>query len=322
MSDSNQDRTVRPQLDVQTLSSKTKSAEPCLTVLLGAPAGQVYTLAAATPTVIGRGVDANLRLADQSVSRQHARLTLKADGPLLEDLGSRNGIAVNGVPCSKQQLKDGDKIQIGSCIIKFSYQDDVEQAFHQQLCERGIKDSLTGAYSKGYFLDRIGSDYAHAQRHHGLLALLMLQVDGAAQIRESHGQATLDLVLKQLAHAVGEAVRGDDILARYDGPQFTVLARNIGDEGVVVLAQRIRRLVKNHSFVCEDVKIAITVSLGIATLSDKVKTAKGLIQVAEKSLKKASKAGTNCIAGQAVKSFLHNTVTVRQSAKKVAAPAG
>jgi hypothetical protein len=65
--------------------------------------------------VIGRSADCQLSLDDPLVSRRHALLTVSDTGVTLEDLGSRNGVFVNGTRLSGQKLiSDGDKITIGS----------------------------------------------------------------------------------------------------------------------------------------------------------------------------------------------------------------
>jgi hypothetical protein len=65
-------------------------------------------------TVIGRGVDCNLTIEDTLVSRQHARIAIDEDGGVVEDLGSRNGVRVNGIAVAgPTRLGDGDRIRIG-----------------------------------------------------------------------------------------------------------------------------------------------------------------------------------------------------------------
>jgi len=65
--------------------------------------------------VIGRSAECQLSLDDPLVSRRHALLTVSDNGVTLEDLGSRNGVFVNGTRLSGQKpLSDGDKITIGS----------------------------------------------------------------------------------------------------------------------------------------------------------------------------------------------------------------
>jgi hypothetical protein len=66
-------------------------------------------------TVIGRSLDCNLTIEDPLVSRQHARIGVDDDGGVVEDLGSRNGVRVNGVSIhGPTRLRDGDRVRIGT----------------------------------------------------------------------------------------------------------------------------------------------------------------------------------------------------------------
>ena len=66
-------------------------------------------------TVIGRSLDCNLTIEDPLVSRQHARIAVDDEGGVVEDLGSRNGVRVNGIPVrDPTRLRDGDRVRIGT----------------------------------------------------------------------------------------------------------------------------------------------------------------------------------------------------------------
>jgi hypothetical protein len=70
-------------------------------------------------TMIGRSVNAHIRIAQSSVSRQHAKVVLDKEGYKLIDLGSENGTLVNGKRVSEHLLLNGDVIQIGGQRLQF-----------------------------------------------------------------------------------------------------------------------------------------------------------------------------------------------------------
>ncbi len=70
-------------------------------------------------TVIGRGAEADLRLADTGVSRLHAELRVEGDEVRLADLRSTNGTLVNGRRTSTAVLTDGDRIEVGATPMVF-----------------------------------------------------------------------------------------------------------------------------------------------------------------------------------------------------------
>ena len=66
-------------------------------------------------TLIGRSSDCHVTIEDPLVSRQHARIVIDDDGAKCEDLGSRNGVKINGVIARGfMPLKDGDRLCIGT----------------------------------------------------------------------------------------------------------------------------------------------------------------------------------------------------------------
>jgi len=71
-------------------------------------------------TVLGRNIDCDICLDDSLVSDEHAEIVRTSEGFVLNDLNSRNGVTINGVEAHNQRLKNGDMIQIGNFIMRFS----------------------------------------------------------------------------------------------------------------------------------------------------------------------------------------------------------
>lgn len=90
-----------------------------LTLLNEADPPVQYEVGARTLT-IGRGLQNDIRIQRQSVSREHARLTPADGGIVIEDLCSRNGVRINGRPVARERLRSGDVISIGRVQFRFS----------------------------------------------------------------------------------------------------------------------------------------------------------------------------------------------------------
>jgi hypothetical protein len=66
-------------------------------------------------TIVGRSLDCHLSIEDPLVSREHARIVVDDDGGRVEDMGSRNGVRVNGLIVREPtSLRDGDRVRIGT----------------------------------------------------------------------------------------------------------------------------------------------------------------------------------------------------------------
>jgi hypothetical protein len=68
--------------------------------------------------VIGRGTGCDVALLDRTVSRRHARLFFRDGGWIVQDLGSKNGIALNGARVGRSQLRPGDRLAVGLQLIE------------------------------------------------------------------------------------------------------------------------------------------------------------------------------------------------------------
>ncbi|CAN5359619.1 DUF3662 and FHA domain-containing protein [soil metagenome] len=69
--------------------------------------------------IVGRGLDARVKLPDTGVSRRHLDVTVTGPMATASDLGSTNGTIVNGQRVSRQQLRDGDVIRIGHSVLVY-----------------------------------------------------------------------------------------------------------------------------------------------------------------------------------------------------------
>lgn len=90
-----------------------------LTLLAGTDHNVDFEIGTKTLT-IGRGSHNDIRIRRQSVSREHARLTPAADGIVIEDLCSRNGVRVNDQRVARQRLRSGDVVTVGRVKFRFS----------------------------------------------------------------------------------------------------------------------------------------------------------------------------------------------------------
>jgi len=118
-----------------------------LIAISGTQAGRKFKIG--DTAIIGRGSEAFVTLEDPEVSRNHARISCSEVGAyLLEDLGSKNGTQVNGLPIKSHLLSFGDKIQVGpNVVLLFAPFDPVED----QLLQRQRLEAL----------GRVGAGVAH-----------------------------------------------------------------------------------------------------------------------------------------------------------------
>jgi diguanylate cyclase (GGDEF)-like protein len=275
---------------------------PCLVVIAGAHLGEIFPVDG--ELIIGRDQEATLRLSeDEGVSRRHARVAPLGEGALLTDLGSQNGTFVDGDKVQERVLAEGMKIRIGqTTVLKFARYDAIEEAAQRQLLESALRDGLTRAFNRRYFLQRLAAEVRFAERHELPLALLMLDIDHFKRLNDAHGHVAGDEVLRGLVDLLTDTLRAEDVLARYGGEEFAVLVRGINGENARTLAERLRRLVEGMQISRDGTALPITVSIGISVfpLDDghggdgtAEETSRRMVELADAALYRAKKAGRN-----------------------------
>jgi pSer/pThr/pTyr-binding forkhead associated (FHA) protein len=100
------------------LASTAPEAGYALRFVSGKYQGGTVPLRDGRDVVVGRSNHVDLVLADDMVSRKHARISVRGGEVTIQDLGSTNGVFVNGEKVKKARLREGDRILIGASILK------------------------------------------------------------------------------------------------------------------------------------------------------------------------------------------------------------
>lgn len=258
--------------------------------------GKMFSLE--NPLTLGRSVECDVRLDEEGVSRLHVRFERRDDGHVyLEDLGSKNGTYVNGEQVKSHALRDGDKIQVGPItILKFSYQDVLDEALQRNLYESATRDPLTQVANKGALDDNLHRDFAHARRHGSPLSLVILDIDHFKRINDTWGHAGGDSVLRGLARLIGRSTRAEDFFARVGGEEFALVLRGLDERGATLCADRVRRLVESADFMEGTTRLPVTISLGVVCLTSEHVTPDDLMRAADEALYQAKRDGRNRVA--------------------------
>jgi diguanylate cyclase (GGDEF)-like protein len=266
-----------------------------LVVIAGPSFGEMYRLRG-DRTVLGRGDKTDVRIVDDGISREHAAVQREGGKIVLVDLGSTNGTYCNGVRVPRRELADGDKISIGAAtILKFTYQDHLDEHYQKQLFESALRDGLTNTFNRRYFLDRLHGELRFAVRHGKPLALLFVDIDHFKKLNDTYGHQAGDQVLAAVARVMMTTIRAEDVLARYGGEEFAVICREISLDGAETLAKRLVSAVAERPFEFGGQQIAVTVSVGAAVDFGKSET-QALIAAADAAMYEAKRSGRNQVA--------------------------
>jgi diguanylate cyclase (GGDEF)-like protein len=160
-----------------------------------------------------------------------------------------------------------------------------------RLEDLSFKDPLTGVYNRRYFGVRIAEEAGRQARFGEPLSLVLLDLDNFKTINDKLGHGAGDDTLREAAQLIVANSRSFSIVTRYGGDEFAVLLVNTPKAGALRYAQRIKDVVERHRFAHG----ALTVSVGIASLPEDVRTGDDLVPAADRALYAAKRSGRNLI---------------------------
>ncbi len=303
--DSHKVRTTEIVLDRTLVSAPRGQGEgrgPSFLVILSGPQfGELFDLQPGREQVIGRSADADVHVRDDAVSRRHASVTLDGEGARLVDLGSSNGVFVEGLRVAEHLLRHGQRFQLGAhTTMKFVSSGDIEAESQRRFAESALYEPLTGLFGRRAFMGRLSAEIASCRRRGAPLAVLMLDVDRFKMVNDTHGHLAGDAALRTLADVLREATRAEDVAARYGGEEFVVLARDAGLVAARQLAERIRGGVERAGCKYNGAEIRLTVSVGFVALEggailDREWSEDRLLEAADAALLRAKESGRNTV---------------------------
>ncbi len=170
-----------------------------------------------------------------------------------------------------------------------------------QTMELAVIDPLTGLHNRRYLDSHLRALFARAAAQGRPLSMMMLDLDGFKGINDVHGHEAGDDVLREFAVRLRRNVRSIDLACRYGGEEFLVIMPDTDGATAHQIAERVRCEVAALPFqisACGG-EIAVTVSVGIATLHEVAEGCDGLLRRADMALYEAKNGGRNRVVARA-----------------------
>ncbi len=267
----------------------------CLVTIYGHDLGRRVALDGLSPTVVGRGETCDVVVDMDNVSRRHCEVQRAQNGAhVIVDLRSTNGTFVNNDEIQgPRELKNGDLIKVGGTIFKYLDGESVEGLFHEEIYKLTIFDGLTEIYNKRYFLEFLEREMSRCQRYGRTLSMMMMDIDHFKRVNDDFGHIAGDYVLREIAGVVRAKVRREECFARYGGEELALVMPEAELVKVRAFAEKIRATVEQHRFVFEGRDIPVTLSIGVAQMTDATHEPAAFIQAADERLYQAKHQGRN-----------------------------
>ncbi|MEP3478640.1 MAG: GGDEF domain-containing protein [Fuerstiella sp.] len=230
------------------------------------PVGSLETLTTLDEDVcyVGRDRSCEIRIEDQSVSRQHAVMRRSSDGWLLMDLGSTNGTLVNDTPIVNTVLKQSDRIQFGSFVFKFLNAQHVEQKYHHAIVSRMQQDDLLDVMNKQVFLEKFARGYQQALYQDKPITVAMLDLDHFKDVNDQYGHAVGDEVLQECVRRIETVCPSVACFARFGGEEFSMMFDGLTRHAALPFAEMILHTIRDTPIATSAGPVQVTVSIGLA----------------------------------------------------------
>jgi two-component system cell cycle response regulator len=255
---------------------------------------------------LGRALEADVRINDKDVSRQHAKIVAVRDGArnvthyILNDLDSRNGTFLNGRRVRRETLDNGDKITIGETILRFDQLDEIDREY-QRLVHRLIShDDLTGLLSSRSFFSELRREAGRAGIENRPFCVLMMDGDNFKGVNDTFGHLTGSKTIEEIGFSIMTNLRSGDAAARFGGDEFAAFLLDADLAQGLVAAERIRATVEQYTFsiVKQGSKDShhITMSIGVSTFPEDSSDPIELVEMADSALYRSKREGRNRVS--------------------------
>lgn len=276
-----------------------KKASPSLVIVAGEDVGIRFTLDRSCD--IGRDPGAELPVRDENVSWRHARVEDRGNGDwVVVDLGSTNGVLVNGEKCVEALLRPGDRVFVGRTILEFQEQDAIKAVFNEELERLLSIDDLSGLWVKRRFDAQLATAVAAVNAGRSpVVSVVVMDMDGIKAINDTHGHDMGAFVIGTGGHVIGEVIGEASATAfatRFGGDEFAAAFPGVAKSDAVAIAEAIRVAVVAHVYERAGVRVQPGLSCGVAAMPDDAPDADGVFRAADQAMYRAKRGGKNRVA--------------------------
>ncbi len=164
----------------------------------------------------------------------------------------------------------------------------------RELERLAFTDPLTGLANRRHFFHHAETFFDFSSHPSTQLAALMVDIDHFKNVNDQHGHAVGDEVLHQVAARLNRNLRPNDLIGRYGGEEFSIILPRAHCETACQIAERLRQAVSETPIYTEAGPLLLTISIGVACLSNEMQTLDKLLQSADEALYLAKHGGRNC----------------------------
>jgi diguanylate cyclase (GGDEF)-like protein len=155
----------------------------------------------------------------------------------------------------------------------------------QRARDLSITDEVTPLFNFRHFHQILSRELKLVDRYASNLSLIFLDLDRFKPINDQWGHLRGSRVLREVGFLLRSAVRDSDYPSRYGGDEFCVICPQTDREAASEVAERIRALIENHTFLQEEgINARLGLSYGVATYPEDAQNKESLIRLADERM--------------------------------------
>lgn len=260
------------------------------------------------PVRVGEGVTGTVVQTGRPYSSSNVLsepLVKNADFARLE--GIRSVLCVpmntreNTIGCITVYRKSGQNFADHDLLLLSIFASEAVEAVEKarligELQAQATFDSLTGLYNKRSLLQKLGVEVARSQRHKQPLSVLFMDLDDFKGYNDTHGHLMGDKLIHDFTRLVREHCRKMDLIGRFGGDEFVIVAPQTDGTGALALAEKVQQAIHQHTFISSRVDefYRTTCSIGIAAFPEQSSDAEQLLERADRALFASKRRGKGC----------------------------
>jgi len=177
------------------------------------------------------------------------------------------------------------RLQVGRRILEL----------YEALRYQASHDPLTNVLNRGAIFKCLKTEISRSERRQSPLGVGLLDIDYFKRVNDTHGHMVGDIVLCEVVHRIGSALRDYDTIGRYGGEEFLIIVPGVDESSVLEVFDRVKRSICQTDITTgEEAKLRVTVSIGVCVYTKSIGI-DNFISLADEALYTAKEEGRNCI---------------------------
>jgi diguanylate cyclase (GGDEF)-like protein len=203
------------------------------------------------------------------------------------------------ISCAARRAYDSIRLtrERDELVTQLREHNDELERLNRMFRELAIKDGLTGLFNHRFAQEALHQEVSRSKLHERPMSVLFADVDYFKLYNDIHGHQRGDVLLRKLAACLRSMARGSEVIARWGGEEFVVIAPEADTTIATSLAQRMCKAVAGLEVEGRETQPEgiVSISIGVATLGEHAEGPAGLIAQADAALYKAKNGGRNTV---------------------------